>query len=78
MKLRSGFFSVLPLTFLDRDSFTRWLLIIFESAHKGHLVSECFLLWLKSTKKCAKNYPEHYPTKEKMLRIVIRHIFWEI
>ena len=28
---------------------------------KGGLISEIFSLWLKSSKKCAKNYPEHYP-----------------
>ena len=35
-----------------------------------------FLIWLKSPSKGAKNYPEHYPPKEKILRIVIWHIFW--
>ena len=28
---------------------------------KGGLISESFSLWLKSPKKGAKNYPEHYP-----------------
>ena len=33
------------------------------------------LLWHKSPKKVAKNYPEHYPPKQKMLRLVILHLF---
>ena len=36
--------------------------------------SQIFKFCLKSPKKGAKNYP----TKEKMLRIVILHLFWEI
>ena len=51
--------------------------IIFEHIKKtpnierGGLISESFSLWLKSPQKGAKNYPDHYPTKEKILRIVI-------
>ena len=45
---------------------------------KGGLISESFSLWLKSPKKGAKNYPEHYPSKENMLRIVIWHFLGEI
>ena len=38
---------------------------------KGSLISESFFLQLKSPKKGAKYNPiEHYPLKEKMLRIV--------
>ena len=36
---------------------------------KGGLISESFSVWLKSPEKGAKNYLEHYPSKEKMLRI---------
>ena len=36
------------------------------------LISESGSLWLKSTKKCTKQYPEQYPPKEKML-IVLAH-----
>ena len=39
---------------------------------KGSLVSEGFSLWLKSPKKDTKNL------QEKMFRIVIWHLFWEI
>ena len=35
-------------------------------------------IWLKSPQKGAKNYREHYPPKDKILRIVIWHIFWKI
>ena len=45
---------------------------------KGDLISERFSLWLKSPIECVKHYPEHYPFKEKMLRIVIWHILLEI
>ena len=41
---------------------------------RGGLISEeRFSLWLKSPQKGTKNYPEHYPPKEK---IVIWHHFW--
>ena len=40
---------------------------------KGGLISKTFSLWLEYPKKCAGNYPEHYPAKEKMPRIVICH-----
>jgi hypothetical protein len=46
-----------------------------ESFTKGGLISESFSLWLKSPKKGVKNYPEHYPLKEWMLRIVIWYLF---
>ena len=42
---------------------------------KGGAISESFSHWLKSLKKGTKNYPGHYPPKEKMLRIVIWHLF---
>ena len=38
---------------------------------KGCLILERFSLWLKFPKKGAKNHPEDYPSKEKMLKIVI-------
>ena len=38
---------------------------------KGGLISESF-----SVAKQMCQYLEHYPPKEKMLRIVIWHIFW--
>ena len=42
-----------------------------EFAVKGEFFSESFSLWLKSPNKGAKNYPERYPAKEKMLKTVI-------
>ena len=45
---------------------------------KGGLTSESFSLLFKSPQKGTKNYPEKYPSKEKTLRIVICHLFWEI
>jgi uncharacterized Fe-S cluster-containing radical SAM superfamily enzyme len=45
---------------------------------KGGLFSESFSLWLKSQKKKVPNYcPEHYPRKEKTLRVVIWHPFFK-
>ena len=41
---------------------------------KGGLISS-FSRLLKSPKRCAKNYPEHYPSKEKMLRIILGTFF---
>ena len=38
---------------------------------KGGLISDSFSFWLKSPQKGTKNYPDHYLTKEKILRIVI-------
>ena len=38
---------------------------------KGSLISEIFSLWLKSSKNVPNHFPEHYPHKEKMLRVVI-------
>ena len=35
------------------------------TSFKGVLISESFSIWLKSPKKRCKNYPEHYPPKEK-------------
>ena len=37
-------------------------LLILNSYVKGGLIWEMFALWLKSPKKGAKNYSEHYPT----------------
>ena len=60
-------------------SSTSWICPRLSSlAFKGSLISESFSLWLKSSKNGAENYPEHYPSKEKMLRIVIWHLFLEI
>ena len=38
---------------------------------------ERFSLWLHLQKNVPSHYPEHYPAKEKMLRIVIWSIFLE-
>ena len=48
------------------------------SCCKGALIAESFSIWLKPPKKSAKKYPVHYSLKEKMLRIVIWHLFLEI
>ena len=40
---------------------------------KGGLISESFSLWLKSPKKGAN--PEHYPPEDKILKLVIWHLF---
>ena len=45
---------------------------------KGGLILESVSLWLKSPKKGAKTYIEHYPSEEMILRIVIWHPFLEI
>ena len=49
---------------------------------KGGLISESFLLWLKISKKGAKSLSwlsEYYPSKEKILRRVIWHLFfWDL
>ena len=49
--------------------------IFFNRETKGGLILESFSLWLKSPKKGAKTYLEHYPSKEMILRIVIWHPF---
>ena len=43
---------------------------VFPFAFNGGLISECYSFCLKSPRKGGKNYPEHYPSKEKMIRIV--------
>ena len=43
---------------------------------KGGLISESFTLWLTSLKKLLNYDPEHYPTREKMLRVVIWHLLF--
>ena len=45
---------------------------------KGGLISESFLLWLKSPKIGAKSLSWAVSTKEKMLRRVIWQLFGEI
>ena len=45
---------------------------------KGGLISERFSLWLLSSKKCAKCYPEGLIFRLIEVRIVIWHLFWEI
>ena len=46
---------------------------------KGVLISKSFSPRIKTPEKGARNLPEYYPTvKEKMLMIVIWHLFWEI
>ena len=46
---------------------------------KGGSISENFSIWLKSyTKEMPNHSLEHYPPKEKMLRKVIWHPFFEI
>ena len=45
---------------------------------KGSLISESFSLWLQSQKKLPNHYPENYSPKNKMLRGVIWHFFFEI
>ena len=42
------------------------------------LVLESFSFSSNLTKKVPNKYPEHYPLKEKMLRRVNWHLFWEI
>ena len=46
---------------------------------KGELISESFTLGARIFKRKVPNHsPELYSPKEKMLRIVIGHLFWEI
>ena len=47
-----------------------------NSDTKGGLILESFLIRLKSQKKVSNHYPEHNPPKDKMLRIIICHLFW--
>ena len=51
---------------IDSEAFKE-LFEIADDDDKGGLISKCFSSWLKSPKKGAKIYPEHYPPKEKML-----------
>ena len=44
---------------------------------KGGLISESFSLWLKSPKMVSNHAPDHYIPKEKMLRGMTWHPFWE-
>ena len=44
-------------------------------SYKGGLISESFLYWLQSPKKCAKNYPEHLLFRWIELRIVFGTFF---
>ena len=34
---------------------------------KGDLISESFSLWLHHLKNVLNHYPDHYPSKEKMV-----------
>ena len=45
------------------------------AVHKGGLILESFSLWLKFQTKSVNYFPEHYPSREKMLRTVILAIF---
>ena len=53
-----------------------------DSAHRFYfflnlfsiLISETFSFWLKSLKRFLSHCPEHYPPKEKLLRVMI----WQI
>lgn len=50
----------------------------FSFMPKVCLFPDNFSVWLKSPKIVPKNYPKHYPTKEKMVSIVIWHRFGEM
>ena len=43
---------------------------------KGGPISESFTLWRTSLKKLLNYDPEHYPPREKMLRVVIWHLLF--
>ena len=57
------------------DDSLRWQFEMTISICKGGLITESFSRWLQSPKKCGKNYPDLYPSKEKMLRIVFGTFF---
>ena len=46
-------------------------------AHKGGLILEKFLLWLKSPKMCQITMPNHYPPKKKIISIEFIRWFHE-
>ena len=56
------------------------LSMLFVTQTKGSLTLESFLLLsqISKQKKMPKPDPEHYPSKEKMLKVVIWHLFLEI
>ena len=67
-------------TFLCESGFivnnlTTVMVLLILAYKVGQSFSESFSLWLKSPKKGANNYFEHYPPKEKMLRIVVGTFF---
>jgi hypothetical protein len=62
---------------IDSEAFKE-LFEIADDDDKGGLISKSFSFWLKSPKKGAKIYPEHYSPIEKMLKIVIWNLLGEI
>ena len=55
-------------TYANTKKFTCWKLLRWFNLRK----------WLQSPKNVLNHYPELYPPKEKILRIVFWHILWEI
>ena len=49
-----------------------------QEYYKDGLITESFSLWLKSQKKVPNHDPAHYSPKEKMLSVMIWHLFLEI
>ena len=45
---------------------------------KGCLIPESFPIWLKSQKNVPNHYLLYYPLEEKVLRIVILSLFWDL
>ena len=45
---------------------------------KGGLISKSFSRWLQSSKNAPNPYPELYPDKEKILRIVLGTFFGKL
>jgi hypothetical protein len=72
LKIPSDIIPPLYVAECHKDSINRK----YEGKHtRGGLISERFFLCLQSPKKGAKTR-ELYPPKEKMLSIVIRHLFF--
>ena len=58
--------------------YVKWIkawLPAFRHWPEGGLFSESFSLWVKSPRNMLNYDPQHYPTKEKMHRVVSWHLF---
>ena len=76
-KVKLSFINVVK--YLIHDNYSKSFNLQIREIADGGFISECFSDGLKYSKKKVPNHSlEHYPPKEKMLRKVIWHLFWEI